>query len=89
MLVYDKKGSTKLILLMQEGPVHDVQWSASGDHFVTVSGFMPAKANVFNSKCKMLHELCTGPYNLVRWNPQVRASSHSRKEGYTCSEVHL
>lgn len=55
--------------------MHDVQWSASGDHFVTVSGYMPAKANLFNAKCKMLHELCTGPYNLIRWNPQVKLPS--------------
>lgn len=56
---------------LQEGPVHDVQWSSNGDHFATVSGYMPAKINLFNARCKMLQELGAGPYNLVRWNPQV------------------
>ena len=57
---------------VQEGPVHDMQWSPSGDHFVTVSGFMPARTNLFSSRCRMLHDLGAGPHNLVRWNPQAR-----------------
>ena len=56
---------------VQEGPVHDVQWSPSGDHFVTVSGFMPARTNLFSSRCRMLQDLGAGPHNLVRWNPQA------------------
>lgn len=52
--------------------MHDVQWSPSGEHFVAVSGFMPARVNLFSSRCQMLQELSAGPYNMVRWNPQVK-----------------
>lgn len=56
---------------MQEGPVHDVQWSPSGDYFITVAGFMPAKSTVFTEACKPFYDLGSGGHNLVRWNPQV------------------
>ena len=54
--------------------MHDVQWSPSGDHFVTVSGFMPAKTSLFSSTCKLVADLGAGPHNMVRWNPQVGRS---------------
>ncbi|PPR87395.1 hypothetical protein GOBAR_AA33298 [Gossypium barbadense] len=31
---------------------------------------MPASATVFDKKCKPVHELGSGPYNTVRWNPK-------------------
>lgn len=31
---------------------------------------MPARATVFDKKCKPLLELGEGPYNTVRWNPK-------------------
>ncbi|EFJ45878.1 eukaryotic translation initiation factor [Volvox carteri f. nagariensis] len=55
--------------LPKEGPVHDVQWSPTGDYFITVAGFMPAKVTLFNAACKPVYDLGSGPYNLVRWNP--------------------
>lgn len=55
--------------LPKEGPVHDVQWSPKGDRFVAVAGYMPAQVTVFNDKCKVLHDLGCGPYNMVRWSP--------------------
>lgn len=60
--------------MLQEGPVHDVQWAPTGEYFVTVGGYMPARTNLFSSKCRMVHDLGAGPYNLVRWNPQVFCS---------------
>ncbi|GAV72950.1 eIF2A domain-containing protein, partial [Cephalotus follicularis] len=59
-----------LVPLSKEGPVHDVQWSYSGNEFVVVYGFMPASATVFDKKCKPVLELGTGPYNTIRWNPK-------------------
>ncbi|XP_043706732.1 eukaryotic translation initiation factor 2A [Telopea speciosissima] len=59
-----------LVPLRKEGPVHDVQWSASGSDFAVIYGFMPAKATIFNKKCNPILELGTGPYNTIRWNPK-------------------
>lgn len=55
----------------QEGPIHDVQWSPSGDFFVTVAGFMPAKSTIFTAACKPHYDLGSGPHNMARWNPQA------------------
>lgn len=58
--------------LSKEGPIHDVQWSPTGADFVVVYGFMPAKATLFNSKCKPLFDFGSGPKNCIRWNPHGR-----------------
>ena len=52
--------------------MHDVQWSPSGEHFITVAGFMPAKSTVFTEACKPFFDLGSGGHNLIRWSPQVR-----------------
>lgn len=59
-----------LVPLRKEGPIHDAQWSNSGLEFAVVYGFMPAKATLFDKKCRPLLELGTGPYNTIRWNPK-------------------
>lgn len=51
--------------------MHDVQWSPSGEHFITVAGFMPAKSTMFTEACKPFYDLGSGGHNLVSWNPQV------------------
>ncbi|CAI5496920.1 unnamed protein product [Closterium sp. Naga37s-1] len=58
--------------LSKEGPIHDVQWSPNGKDFVVVHGFMPAKATLFDSRCKPLFDFGSGPRNLVRWSPHSR-----------------
>ena len=58
---------------MQDGPIHDAQWSPDGAFFIVVAGFMPAKTVLFDAKCKPVFDLGTGPYNIIRWNPQVAA----------------
>lgn len=60
-----------VLVLCQEGPVHDVQWHPSGDYFVTVAGFMPAKTTLFTDACKPHFDLGSGPHNIARWSPQV------------------
>jgi translation initiation factor 2A len=55
----------------QEGPIHDVQWSPQGDFFLVAAGFMPAKVTLFTQKCDPFYDLGSGPYNMVRWSPQV------------------
>lgn len=58
-----------MVPLPKEGPVHDVQWSPTGDFFVAVAGFMPARVTLFDATCKPIYDLGSGPYNIVRWNP--------------------
>ncbi|BDA46939.1 Eukaryotic translation initiation factor 2A [Coccomyxa sp. Obi] len=65
-------GKNDCVVQLKEGPVHDVQWSPSGEHFITVAGFMPAKSTVFTEACKPFYDLGSGGHNLVRWNPQGR-----------------
>lgn len=68
----ERRGLFSLHVHVQEGPVHDVQWSPSGEHFITVAGFMPAKSTLFTEACKPFFDLGSGGHNLVRWNAQVR-----------------
>ena len=56
----------------QDGPVHDVQWHPSGEYFITVAGFMPAKSTLFTDACKAHYDLGSGPHNIARWSPQVK-----------------
>ncbi|KAG6556078.1 hypothetical protein Mapa_002019 [Marchantia paleacea] len=55
--------------LNKDGPIHDVQWSPSGEEFIVVYGFMPARTTLFSKECKSLFDFGSGPYNTVRWNP--------------------
>ncbi|GBG91863.1 hypothetical protein CBR_g53754 [Chara braunii] len=58
--------------LSKEGPIHDVQWAPSGNAFVVVHGFMPAKAILFDSKCKPLFDFGSASRNFARWSPKGR-----------------
>eukprot|EP00798_Chlamydomonas_sp_ICE-L_P001418 gene1419-32790_t len=64
-----KADSACTVALPKEGPVHDVQWSPNGAYFAVVAGFIPAKVMLYDSKCKPVYDLGSGPYNIVRWNP--------------------
>ncbi|KAL3135761.1 hypothetical protein ABBQ32_007324 [Trebouxia sp. C0010 RCD-2024] len=61
-----------LVPSLKDGPIHDAQWSPDGAFFIVVAGFMPAKTVLFDAKCKPVFDLGTGPYNIIRWNPQGR-----------------
>ncbi len=43
--------------MVQEGPIHDVQWNPKGDYFLVVAGFMPAKVTLFTDKCQAHYDL--------------------------------
>mmetsp|Transcript_31531 Transcript_31531/g.57290 ORF Transcript_31531/g.57290 Transcript_31531/m.57290 type:complete len:604 (-) Transcript_31531:203-2014(-) len=58
--------------LPKEGPVNDVAWAPSGDFFVVIAGYMPAKVTLYNEACVAKFDLGSGPYNMVRWNPYGR-----------------
>eukprot|EP00199_Chlamydomonas_sp_CCMP681_P001252 CAMPEP_0119115726 /NCGR_PEP_ID=MMETSP1180-20130426/51898_1 /TAXON_ID=3052 ORGANISM="Chlamydomonas cf sp, Strain CCMP681" /NCGR_SAMPLE_ID=MMETSP1180 /ASSEMBLY_ACC=CAM_ASM_000741 /LENGTH=630 /DNA_ID=CAMNT_0007104815 /DNA_START=17 /DNA_END=1909 /DNA_ORIENTATION=- len=64
-----KADAVTTVPLPKEGPVHDVQWSPTGDFFITVAGFMPSKATLWDSNCKPIYDFGSGPYSVVRWNP--------------------
>mmetsp|Transcript_64947 Transcript_64947/g.154959 ORF Transcript_64947/g.154959 Transcript_64947/m.154959 type:complete len:625 (-) Transcript_64947:293-2167(-) len=60
------------VALGKEGPIHDVAWSPSGKEFVVVYGFMPAKATLFDTKCKAIFDFGTGSRNTIAWAPHGR-----------------
>ncbi|EKX45057.1 hypothetical protein GUITHDRAFT_94821 [Guillardia theta CCMP2712] len=60
------------VALSKEGPIHDVAWSPSGKEFVVVYGFMPAKATLFDEKCKAIFDFGTGSRNTISWAPHGR-----------------
>mmetsp|Transcript_70221 Transcript_70221/g.146343 ORF Transcript_70221/g.146343 Transcript_70221/m.146343 type:complete len:631 (+) Transcript_70221:36-1928(+) len=60
------------VALGKEGPIHDVAWSPSGKEFIVVYGFMPAKATLFDMKCKAVFDFGTGSRNTVAWAPHGR-----------------
>eukprot|EP00887_Chlorella_sp_A99_P004853 scaffold4.g4853.t1 len=53
---------------LQEGPIHDVQWTPKGDHFLTVAGFMPAKVTLFTDRCQPKAENGV----TLEWSPEGR-----------------
>ncbi len=82
---------------MQDGPIHDAQWSPDGCFFIVVAGFMPAKTVLFDAKCKPVFDLGTGPYNIIKWNPQASPlhthklvfSSHTACLASSCNLSHI
>ncbi|XKL62803.1 hypothetical protein PGB90_002636 [Kerria lacca] len=62
-------GDTAIVLMNQDGPIHNVNWSPVGEEFCVVYGYMPAKAALFNSKCEVVHDFGTGPRNSIYFNP--------------------
>ena len=51
--------------------MQDVAWNRRGTCFCVVAGHMPAKAQLFNQRCKLVADLGSGSFNIVRWSPQV------------------
>lgn len=58
--------------LAKEGPIHDLAWSPNGKEFIVVYGFMPAKATLFDMKCRPVFDFGTGSRNTVLWAPHGR-----------------
>ena len=65
-------GNLEQLVELKDGPIHDVKWSPNGQHFVAVHGFMPAKATLFDYKCKPIYDFGSGPRNTVQWSPFSR-----------------
>ena len=51
--------------------MQDVAWNRKGTCFCVIAGHMPAKVQLFNHKCKLVADLGSGSFNIVRWSPQV------------------
>eukprot|EP00232_Nephroselmis_pyriformis_P008430 CAMPEP_0182877042 /NCGR_PEP_ID=MMETSP0034_2-20130328/14512_1 /TAXON_ID=156128 /ORGANISM="Nephroselmis pyriformis, Strain CCMP717" /LENGTH=518 /DNA_ID=CAMNT_0025009863 /DNA_START=3 /DNA_END=1555 /DNA_ORIENTATION=+ len=65
-------GSEECGVDCKEGPIHDVKWSPTGDFFIVVHGFMPAKSTLFSSTCKAVYDMGSAARNTVRWSPTGR-----------------
>eukprot|EP01134_Creolimax_fragrantissima_P001319 CFRG1319T1 len=67
-------GSTSCnVELGKEGPIYSTEWNPNGKDFTCVFGFMPAKAMLFNDKCKAVMDFGTGKRNLVSYSPSGHA----------------
>ena len=64
------KGESGMVGLAKEGPIYSVEWSPSGNLFVAVYGFMPAKATMYSISAEPVFDFGTGPRNTVMFNPQ-------------------
>ncbi|KAI6037374.1 eukaryotic translation initiation factor eIF2A-domain-containing protein [Pisolithus microcarpus] len=60
------------VTLDKEGPIHDVAWSPNSKEFGVVYGYMPAKAMLFDSRVRTLHDFGSSPINTISFNPQGR-----------------
>eukprot|EP00961_Rhodomonas_salina_P145026 1952119-Rhodomonas_salina.1 len=65
-------GSDLNVALGKEGPIHDVAWSPAGKEFIVVYGYIPAKATLFDVKCKAIFDFGTGARNTIAWAPHGR-----------------
>ncbi|QDZ20404.1 eukaryotic translation initiation factor 2A [Chloropicon primus] len=65
-------GDREQLVELKDGPIHDVKWAPNGQHFVAIHGFMPAKATLFDHKCKPIYDFGSGPRNTVEWSPFSR-----------------
>ncbi|KNC81195.1 hypothetical protein SARC_06478 [Sphaeroforma arctica JP610] len=63
-------GSTSSnVELGKEGPIYSTEWNPDGKDFTCVFGYMPAKAMLFDDKCKAIMDFGTGKRNLVSYSP--------------------
>ncbi|KAI6037801.1 eukaryotic translation initiation factor eIF2A-domain-containing protein [Pisolithus marmoratus] len=60
------------VTLDKDGPIHDVAWSPNSKEFGVVYGYMPAKAMLFDSRVRTLHDFGSSPINTISFNPQSR-----------------
>jgi len=51
------------------GPSHAMEWSPNGKEFITVTGFMPAHATLYNLQCKMIQEFGANHRNTIKFSP--------------------
>lgn len=62
----------KRIELPQEGPTYDAAWCPSGDHFIIIYGYMPARAALFDDRCDPVFQFGTGSWNTIVFSPHGR-----------------
>ncbi|KAI0565161.1 Translation initiation factor 2A [Gracilaria domingensis] len=58
--------------LPQEGPTFSAAWSPTGNEFIIIYGFMPARATMFNEKCEPVFDFGTGARNEIHFSPHGR-----------------
>lgn len=69
----NKRGTVcKKVELPQEGPTYDCAWSPSGDNFILIYGFMPARATMFDDRCEPVFDFGTGSWNTIIFSPHGR-----------------
>jgi translation initiation factor 2A len=64
-------GETFAVKLAKEGPIHNVAWMPSTDKsvFCVISGFVPPRAALFNSKSDLIFDFGEASLNYIYFNP--------------------
>jgi len=63
---------TEKVNQSKDGPIHDVQWSPSGDRFVVAAGNMPSRCTLYNAKAEMVYEFGEAHRNTILFSPHGR-----------------
>ncbi|EPZ36146.1 Translation initiation factor, beta propellor-like domain-containing protein [Rozella allomycis CSF55] len=69
-ILSSRGGFDARIGLDKEGPIYDVSWSPNAKDFVVVYGYMPAKAVMFDNKCRKVFDFGASHRNTAIFNPQ-------------------
>lgn len=62
-------GTSNLITLPKDGPVHDIAWNPAAPECCVIAGGSPPVAALFNTKGKLVHNMGPGSRNTCVWSP--------------------
>lgn len=57
---------------LQEGPIHDFEWTPNASHFIVCAGHQPAKVNLYTNAAKLVKEITTSKVNTIEISPDSR-----------------
>ena len=52
-----------------DGPIHDVSWAPNSQHFIVISGFMPAYSIMYKNDSTPYFEFGRHHRNTIRFSP--------------------
>lgn len=64
-------GKFQKISLM-EGPIHDFEWTPSGEFFIVCAGHQPSKTSIFTNQAKLIKDICISKMSTIRISPDSR-----------------
>ena len=61
-----------------DGPIHDVSWAPNSQHFIVISGFMPAYSIMYKNDSTPYFEFGRHHRNTIRFSPFSRYIQYLR-----------